>query len=135
MTRADVPAQPFAVPELHGVRHRTIQYPDVALAEEQPDSFTAAGFSSQCYLLGTMQATVIGPSAYSIQSHDARRGERLLCTLSSVQPCRVWPLLDCRYDERVKSFESPYELMLYDVGCYYVWIDRRGRLRVIMSSY
>jgi sialidase-1 len=128
LARADLPAQGVAVPELHGVRHRALQYPDACRGDRTP--FEVRGYKSRTYLLAEAQATLIGPSAFMIQGDWSRSGERLLCTLSSVQPNLVWPLLDRRGDARADKSTSPYELMLYDCGCYYVWIDRRGKVRV-----
>lgn len=128
----DLPKQAVAVPVLHGVRHRLAQYPDARADERDP--FARAGFSDRSYLLAVAQATVIGTQAHAIQGHEPGPGEHLLCTLSSVQPNVVWPLVDRRRDDR-RGRSSPHELMLHDLGCYYVVIDGRGRLRAWLSSY
>ena len=56
-------------------------------------------------------------------------GARLIAALNSLQPNRVWPLVNAA------ALDPRPELMFGDVGCYYLYLDRKGRLKIAFDCY
>lgn len=128
----DVPSQELPVPRYSGVLYDTCDYPN---AEEPRNVFMVA----------RSQATKIGRTSFFPQHHPTRRGEELLCTLSSVYPVSSnwpakrlterWPLLDLEHfqtpnpPDDIDGFSSEM-LMLGDAGTQHYWINGKGRVRV-----
>lgn len=135
------PRPTFPVIQAAGVLHRWNEYPDSS------EVFENEGHD-QWYLFPSSQATKIGTSAFILQNDPRRRGEELLCVLSSIsgaRPSTKWPftnreIIEEKKRESRQDAEVPYgfgehELMFADVGCLYFLINKRGKVRVELDSY
>ena len=85
------------------------------------------------------QATQIGEAPFFIQGEDGELPGRPLCVINSVQPDEHEPYPwvnhpDPLMPEGEFSFDSNY-LMIDDMGCIYISIDKNGRLHWCSSSY
>lgn len=137
MTVADCPKPRFPVPELSGVIHRCNEYPD------SWDVFKKEGHN-QSYLFSTSQSTKIGRETHFIQ-RDPRPLDgktELFCALNSIHPSAKWPFTDLETlpgeteetDDDAYGW-GKYEMMFYDVGCMYFFIDDNGTVAWISDCY
>jgi hypothetical protein len=132
MSQEHCPPAAFRIPELMGILHRTVEYPDAEHAFQKLGHY-------QHWLFATTQSTKIGRETWFIQNDPRRASEELLCTFNSLQPTKRWPLTN------LESLAAPANgsvqkgdfnsLMFGDVGCLYFLIDRHGKVRWEFDCY
>lgn len=121
----------FPSVEMHAVLCRSVEYPKL-----DPDDWDALDDYGNGFFVGQTQASRIGGDTWQIQGGDIRAGERLLATLNS-----IWPRKDVthpfpnRENPLTKEEADRYEVMLGDVGCFYLYIDRAGKIRCEFDCY
>ncbi len=121
------PTPPLALPAMHAELHRTADYP------EATETFRKRGHE-QPYLLSRLQASRIGGAPFFIQHDERRKGETILCLLSSYQPGTTGPR-ESRELARAGYAEVGPALMIGDVGCLYFVVDGKGRVRWFEQCY
>lgn len=138
----DCPRPGFPVPQLAGVLHRSQDYPEGGEAFRQEGHY-------HWQLFAVSKATKIGREACTIYSDPRRPGDRLLCTLNSLEPnSKEWLFLDVEklsgseYSSVPEEFEwseyhnwGNYRMMFGDRGCTYFLIDANGKVRWESQSY
>jgi hypothetical protein len=119
---------PIRFTEMFGCRLRYQEYPGVDVPEIK---------MGQSYLIPTTQATRIGGVTWYIQGNaEPEANEHLLCTMNSLQVSSRVKFPFINHPEPIpKEDASKLDLMFADVGCVYVFINDKGKLRVDWDSY
>ena len=137
-----VPEHPDAFDPCFGYICRTVGYPQAERVtpydEERYPKCRGKDVWSD-YLLPRWQATQIGGAPFFIQGDGDELPGRLLCTINSVQPDKHSPYPWVNHPTPLLAegewrFDDTY-LMIDDMGCIYISIDKKGRLHWISSSY
>ena len=124
-----VPKTDWTIDPCYGVLYRTVDYPDIT-----DDIFAAY---AQPYLLACLEGTKIGGVPRWIQDEEQLPG-RFLCALSSVQPAFEQPYPFVNIPEPITTFTELYgtnDLMIDDMGSYYLFIDNAGQVHITEQCY
>lgn len=136
---AQVPSECIKIEPCFGNRCRMMSYPDAVrkTTSKYPLCDGKAVWSSR--MLPQLQATQIGRAPLFIQKGDRLLPGQPLCTISSTQPdlYQPYPWVNVReplYGEGVFPHQGD-GLMIGDVGCIYIFIEKDGTLHARASCY
>ncbi|MHB9105922.1 MAG: DUF1963 domain-containing protein [Armatimonadota bacterium] len=124
-----MPETGWHIDPCYAVLYRTVDYPEV-----ESDIFEAY---SQPYLIPCLEATKIGGAPRWVQYDEDLPG-RFLCALCSVQPSFQQPYPYVNVPAPIMDFSKLYgtkDLMIGDMGSYYLCIDDFGQVHVTGQCY
>lgn len=134
-----IPSECMAIAPCFGNRCRMMNYPNAVRTTDSkyPQCHGKDVWSD--YWIPQLQATQIGRAPYFIQDGDDSLPGQPLCTIASVQPDSHQPYPWVNVPEPLcpegKFHHSKDELMIGDLGCIYVFIEKNGTLHAGESCY
>lgn len=136
-----LPKGTMAITPCFGNRCRTVSYPKAKpnFPIEDDPKYRRIEVRS-AYLLPQYQATQIGRAPFFIQDGDSELPGSPLCTISSVQPTSQkryqWVNRPRPRSDDPKPYGSEdHFLMIGDLGCIYIFMDRAGKLHTDESCF
>jgi len=124
-----VPETGWQIDPCYAVLYRTVDYPEV-----ESDAFEAYDAPD---LIPCLEATKIGGTPLWVQYDEDLPG-RFLCALCSIQPAFEQPYPYINVPAPITTFNELYgtkDLMIGDMGSYYLFIDDSGQVYAAGQSY